>query len=57
MEYASTTWGTAGKTNKNRLDHVQHMGLRVTLGAMETTPVHDMENAANVEPLESPHSR
>ena len=52
MEYASTTWGTAAKTNKSRLDKIQNMALRVILGAMKTTPVHDMEKTANVEPLE-----
>ena len=30
-------------TNKSRLDKVQNMALRVILGAMKTTPVHDME--------------
>ena len=43
MEYASTTWGTAAKANKNRLDKVQNMALQVILGAMKTTPVHVME--------------
>ena len=43
MEYASTTWGTAAKTNKSRLDKVQNMALHVILWAMKTTPVHDME--------------
>ena len=52
MEYASTTWGTAAKTNKSRLDKILNMALRVILGAMKTTPVHDMEKTANVEPLE-----
>ena len=52
MEYASTTWGTAAKTNKSRLDKIQNMALRVIPGAMKTTPVHDMEKTANVEPLE-----
>ena len=61
MEYASTTWGTAAKTNKSRLDKIQNMALRVILGAMKTTPVHDMEKTANVESLEemksqNPHS-
>ena len=44
MEYVSTTWGTAAKSNKSRLDRVQNMGLRVILGAMKTTPIHEMEN-------------
>ena len=52
MEYASTMWGTAAKTNKSRLDKVQNMALRVILGAMKTTPVHYMEKTACVEPLE-----
>ena len=52
MEYASTTWGMAAKTNKSRLDKIQNMALRVILGAMKTIPEHDMEKTANVEPLE-----
>ena len=49
MEYASTTWGTAAKTNKSRLD-------KVILGAMKTTPVHDVEKTADVEPFERKRS-
>ena len=53
-EYASTTWGTADKTNKSRLDKIQNLALRVILGAVKTTPVHGMEKTpANVEPLET----
>ena len=52
MEYASTAWGMAAKTNKSRLDKIQKLALRVILGAMKTTPVHDIEKTANVEPLE-----
>ena len=43
MEYASTAWGTAAKTNKNRLDKAQNMALLVTVGAMKTTPAHVMD--------------
>ena len=42
MEYTSTTWGTAAKTNKSRLDKIQNMALQIILGTMKTTPVHDM---------------
>ena len=52
LEYGSTSWGTAAKTNKSKLDRVQNMGLRLILGAMKTTPIHEMEKTANVEPLE-----
>ena len=41
--HASTTRGMAVKTNKSSLDKVQDMALWVTLGAIKTTPVHDME--------------
>ena len=56
MEYASTTFGTAAKTNKSRLDKVQNMVLQVILGAMKTIPVHDMEKTANAEPFEGRRS-
>ena len=35
LEYASTTWGTAAKTNKSRLDKIQNMALRVILEPLE----------------------
>ena len=34
VKYASTTWSTAAKTNKAKLDKVQNRGLRTILGAM-----------------------
>ena len=43
VEYASTTWDTASKTNKSKLDRVQNMGLRIILGAMRSTPIQQME--------------
>ena len=52
-EYASTTWGTAARTNKSRLDKGQNMALRVIHGTMKSTHVHDMKKKkANIEPLE-----
>ncbi|KAK7116423.1 hypothetical protein V1264_002108 [Littorina saxatilis] len=52
MEYASSTWTTASKTNKGKLDKVQNMGLRIILGAMKSTPIQEMEKTADLEPLE-----
>ena len=52
MRYASTAWGTTAKINKRRLVKVKNKVLRVLLGAMKTTPVHDIEKTANVEALE-----
>jgi ribonuclease HI len=52
-EYASTSWVTASKTNKSKLDKVQNTGLRIILGAMKTTPITEMEKTADLEPLET----
>ena len=53
VEYASTSWMTASKTTKNKLDKVQNAGLRIILGAMKTTPISQMEMTADLEPLEA----
>ena len=42
-EHASTTWASASKSNKDRLDKVQNAGLRIILGAMKSTPIKEME--------------
>ena len=39
VEYDSTTWDTASKTNKSKLDRMQNMGLRIILGAMRSIPI------------------
>ena len=63
MEYASTTWITAAKTNRIRLDKIQNMALRVILGAMKTTPVHDGKKNSQCRPTweewkaRNPHPR
>ena len=51
-EYAFTAWDTTAKTNKNRLDRVQNMGLRIMLGAMRSTPIQPKEKIADLQPLE-----
>jgi len=57
LEYATTSWGTAAKTHKSRLDKVQNTGLRLILGAMKSTPVKEMEKTADVEPLDTRRER
>uniref|UniRef100_A0A0B7BS11 Uncharacterized protein n=1 Tax=Arion vulgaris TaxID=1028688 RepID=A0A0B7BS11_9EUPU len=52
MEYGSSSWTTAAKTNTQKLDKVQNMGLRITLGAMKSSPIIEMEKTADIEPLE-----
>lgn len=38
MENVSSSWVTTAKTNLEKLDTVEHMGLRITVGAMRMTP-------------------
>ena len=52
LEYSSSSWISAAKSTKSRLDRVQNRGLRTILGAMTTTPVSGMEKTANIQPLE-----
>ena len=52
VEYASTIWDTASKTNKSKLDRVQNMGLRIIVGAMRSTPIQQMEKTTDLQPLE-----
>ena len=57
MEYASTSWDTAAKTTKEKLDKVQNMGLRIMLGTLKSTPIKFMEKVSNVEPLQNRRNR
>ena len=52
MEYATTSWATTSNTNKSKFDKVQNVALRAIVGAMETTPIKEMEKRADLEPLE-----
>jgi hypothetical protein len=53
MEYVSSSWSTAAKTNKAKLDKIQNWELHLNLGAIKTRPVKDMEKTTNIEPLEN----
>ena len=52
MEYATTSWATASNANKSKLDKVQNVALRAIVDAMKTAPIKEMENRADLEPLE-----
>lgn len=49
-EYASSSWITASKNNKKKLDEVQNAGLRIILGAMKTISIREIEKTADLEP-------
>ena len=52
LEYASSSWQTAAKTNTGKLDKVQNAGLRLITGGIKTTPVNAMEKEAQLHSLE-----
>ena len=52
LEYGATSWGTAAKTNTNKLNKVQNASLRIITGAMKTTPINEMEKTAKLQSLE-----
>ena len=53
LEYASSSWNTAAKSNKAKLDKIQNRGLRTIMGAMKSTPITEMEKTASIPPLET----
>ena len=52
LEYASTAWTTAAKSNTKKLDKVQNKGLRIITGGMKTTPLTEMEKTTGLQTLE-----
>ena len=53
LEYGATSWGTASRTNTNKLNKIQNASLRMITGAMKTTPITEMEKTAKLQPLEN----
>lgn len=52
LEYGSSAWATASKTNTSRLNKVQNAGLRLITGGMKTTPIQAMEKLTSLQSLE-----
>ena len=51
LKYGSSVWSTTAKTNQQALDKVQNQALRLTTGAMRSTPITEMERLTGVQPL------
>ena len=49
MEYASSAWSSAERTNVDQLTKTQNAGLRVITGGMKTTPISELEKTAGKE--------
>ena len=53
MEYGSTAWATAAKSNTSRLEKIQNSGMRIITGAMKTTPISAMRKTTGLAELET----
>ena len=52
MEYASSSWTTATKTNTGKLDKIQNAGLVLITGGIKTTQISAMEKQDQLHSLE-----
>ena len=48
MEYASSAWSSAAKTNLDQQTKTQNAGLRIITGGMKTTPISELERTARL---------
>ena len=52
LEYGSSAWSSASKSNLNQLDRIQNQALRIITGSMKSTPIEKMETITEIEPLQ-----
>ena len=51
LEYGMATWGTAAKSNLDRLTKVQNQATHIMTGTIKSTPVKDLESITVIQPL------
>ena len=52
LEYGSSAWATASKSNSSRLSKVQNTGMRLITGGLKTTPIQAMEKHTGLHSLD-----
>ena len=52
LEYGVTAWGTAAKSNFDKVSKVQNQATRIITGAMKSTPIQELESITGLESLE-----
>jgi ribonuclease HI len=53
LEYGTAAWGTAAKTNLDKVARVQNQASRIITGALKSTPIQAMETLTGLQSLES----
>ncbi|XP_070184084.1 uncharacterized protein, partial [Littorina saxatilis] len=49
LEYGVTAWGTAAKSNFDRVSKVQNQAARIITGTMRSTPIQELENIMGLD--------
>ena len=49
LEYGMTAWGTAAKSNFDRVSKVQNQAARIITGAMKSTPIVELETITGLQ--------
>ena len=52
LGYGMTAWGTAAKSNFDRVSYVQNQATRIITGAMKSTPIMELETMAGLQLLD-----
>ena len=53
MEYGSSAWATAARTNTSRLAKVQNTSMRLITGGLKTIPIITLEATTSLAPLDT----
>ncbi|RUS91759.1 hypothetical protein EGW08_000467 [Elysia chlorotica] len=51
LEYGVSAWGTAAKSNLDKITKVQNQATRVITGAMKSTPIKELETITGLAPI------
>ena len=52
LEYGITAWGTAAKTNFDKLSKIQNQATRIITGGIKSTPISKLENITGLQSLQ-----
>ena len=52
LEYEMSAWGTAAKSNTQKISKIQNPNLRIITGGMNTTPITEMETCTGLPSIE-----
>uniref|UniRef100_A0A672Y7Z0 SRCR domain-containing protein n=1 Tax=Sphaeramia orbicularis TaxID=375764 RepID=A0A672Y7Z0_9TELE len=57
LEYGITSWGTAAKSNLEKISKVRNQAAQLMTGALRSTPIQELENITRLEHIRDPRDR